>query len=374
MLRSAAGKPHNTAISAVCFGVVFVILLTIASFAVKPAGGEVYDIVNTTGRLRNLEAEDEDTIDVLFAGNSLVFRDISPMQIWGLKGITSYDLSDGAMRLCDQQVLIDAACKRQHPRLLVLEAGTMFSNASPYKDDYALPTNLLEKIFPIFHYHEIYKSFSLFEEPEDPWKPLKGFDPSEDVKPYEGDFDYISNDHDKPSDIPSLNREYLDEILDHCRKNNISLLITAMPSPENYDVNTHEALKAWTGEKGLPFLDLNTLTDEIGIDWQTDTKDHGDHLNLSGSKKVSAYLADYLSENYDLEDHRGEERFAKWDEALQFNAEPRACRGARPNTPGWTARRPLAKPILHGGVRVAIWRTGGAPNCNDEAYEKAELY
>lgn len=317
MLKSAAKINHKPALSAVCFGGILVVLLALASFAVRPSGGEVYDIVNTTGKLRNLEAEDEDTIDVLFAGNSLVFRDISPMQIWGFTGISSYDLSDGAMRLCDQRVLIDAACKRQHPKLIVLEAGTMFSNASPYKDDYALPTNLVEKLFPIFHYHEIYKSFGFFEEPEDPWKPLKGFDPSEDVKPYDGDADYITKDRDKPSDIPALNMEYLDDITCYCNKNDIKVLITAMPSPENYDVNTHEALKVWSNEKGLPFLDLNTLTDEIGIDWQTDTKDHGDHLNLSGSKKVSAYLADYLSEHYDLKDHRGEDRFSRWDEAYE---------------------------------------------------------
>ena len=36
----------------------------------------------------------------------------------------------------------------------------------------------------------------------------------------------------------------------------------------------------------------------------------------------------------------------------------------RPKTFGWPARRPSAKPILHGGVRVAIQRTGGALNCN----------
>ena len=82
----------------------------------------------------------------------------------------------------------------------------------------------------------------------------------------------------------------------------------------------------WTTEKsngvsrlaekqGLPFVDLN-LAEDLGIDWEQDTSDGGDHLNHSGTSKVSTYLGRLLRDEYGLADHRGDPAYASWDEAL----------------------------------------------------------
>ncbi|MBO5550372.1 MAG: hypothetical protein J5966_00290 [Lachnospiraceae bacterium] len=293
----------------------FVVLLTIASCAVKPSAGEVYDIINTDKKLADVAAEKDNSIDVMFAGNSLLFRGMSPLQIWGQTGITSYDLSEGAMRLCDQCALIMSTYDRQTPELIVLEPDMFFDNASPYKDDYALPTNLIEKIFPIFHYHTFYKAVRLSGS-DGEGSLYKGFEGSYDVDPYTKDPDYMK-EGSEPAVIPELNRKYLDEIVDFCNKKNITLLIMAMPSPKNYSMGAHNAVQEWADSKGLDFLDLNLLNDEIGIDWATDTKDRGEHLNFDGSRKVTAYVAGYLKEHYDLKDHRGDKYYSNWDEDLK---------------------------------------------------------
>ena len=75
------------------------------------------------------------------------------------------------------------------------------------------------------------------------------------------------------------------------------------------------------GEFGLAYLDLNLLQDEVPIDWETDTKDGGDHMNAWGAEKVSAYLAQYLKEQYGLTDHRKEEGYADWEAALKLYEE-----------------------------------------------------
>ncbi len=297
---------------AICFVIGAIVLLGITSFAVSPREGVVYDIISTRAKLAEIAEEKEGTIDVLFAGDSLVFRAISPLAIWSLTGITSYDLSDGAMRLCDQSVMIKNACKGQSPKLLVLEADIMTMAASPYKDDFALPTNLIESIFPIFHYHIFYKGWHPFEEGGGLSEMRKGYKPSHDIKPYEGSPDYMEEDA-PPMVIEPLNQKYLEEIADYCSDNGIELLVLALPSAGNYNKETHKGIREWSDAHGVPFLDMNLSLEDIGLDWNTDTKDGGDHMNSAGAEKVSAYLADYLKDNYELTDHRGDKDYAEWD-------------------------------------------------------------
>ncbi|MBO6148485.1 MAG: hypothetical protein J6O55_04010 [Lachnospiraceae bacterium] len=295
------------------FFAVFLLLLIISSYFTNPSGDAVYDIIHTEMKLNDIEAEKDHSIDVLFAGDSLVFRGISPLQIWEKSGITSYDLSDGAMRLCDQVSLIKESCESQSPKLIVLETHVMVGEASPYKDEFALPTNLIEEIFPIFHYHSFYKRWKLFQPEDQMIRIRKGFDPGFEAEPYTGDLNYMEAE-EEPDMIPPLNRRYLSEIIDFTREKGIKLLLLSMPSPLNYDKGIHDAVDAWAKEKGIEFVDLNLLNDKLQIDWTTDTKDGGDHMNFEGSRKVSLFLAEYLEDNYGLEDHRGDKNYANWDD------------------------------------------------------------
>ena len=49
------------------------------------------------------------------------------------------------------------------------------------------------------------------------------------------------------------------------------------------------------------------------MNWKVDSMDKGDHLNLSGAHKVTAYLGTYLKEQYQLSDHRSEEQYQEWN-------------------------------------------------------------
>ena len=68
----------------------------------------------------------------------------------------------------------------------------------------------------------------------------------------------------------------------------------------------------------LDFLDLNLKTEEIGINWKTDSLDNGDHLNYSGADKVTRYLGNYLTQNYTFPDHRGEKTYRTWDKEYKI--------------------------------------------------------
>ena len=66
----------------------------------------------------------------------------------------------------------------------------------------------------------------------------------------------------------------------------------------------------------VDYIDLNRGRHKVDIDWRWDTRDRGDHLNLSGATKVSRELSALLSRRYGLPDHRGDPTYATWEEDL----------------------------------------------------------
>ena len=73
-------------------------------------------------------------------------------------------------------------------------------------------------------------------------------------------------------------------------------------------------------KQNLSYMNMNMAVKEIGIDWKTDSLDKGDHLNLSGACKVTAYLGEYLDKSeWKLPDHRGDAALSAWEkEAEEF--------------------------------------------------------
>ena len=55
----------------------------------------------------------------------------------------------------------------------------------------------------------------------------------------------------------------------------------------------------------------------VGYDYKTDFSD-GSHLNIYGAEKTTAYMGEYLTERYEFEDHRGDERYHLWDECSVY--------------------------------------------------------
>lgn len=57
---------------------------------------------------------------------------------------------------------------------------------------------------------------------------------------------------------------------------------------------------------------MQTAGKKETIDWKTDSRDGGNYLNIRGADKISAWLGDYLNQNYELTDHRGSQEYAEW--------------------------------------------------------------
>jgi hypothetical protein len=65
-------------------------------------------------------------------------------------------------------------------------------------------------------------------------------------------------------------------------------------------------------EYDVPVIDMLELSEDIDINWRRDFSDYG-HTNHFGAQKVTAYLGEFLKNNYDLQDYRGDERYTLWD-------------------------------------------------------------
>lgn len=257
-----------------------------------------------------LQREPENTIDVLFLGDSLGYTSFSPMQMWKEQGFTSYAGCQGGQKIHETYAMLETALETQSPKLVVLETNTMFRDKQGLVGMEQMAEEKLISVFPVFRFHDI-------------WKPLlfggkygednyKGFLIRGTVSPYTGK-DYMQK-NDKKREITDIIRTYMENIQDLCEENGAELMLVSAPSPVNYNDQKHRALEEYAQENGLAYVDLNLKTEELGINWEKDTMDKGDHPNLSCAEKISRYMGAYLKEHYELEDHRGEHGYSAWDE------------------------------------------------------------
>ena len=125
-------------------------------------------------------------------------------------------------------------------------------------------------------------------------------------------------DYMKPDDgtepIDPQNVRILKKIQNICERRGMALLLYSAPSPKNYNMKRHNTLALLSEELGVPYTDLNLKTGEVGIDWTTDSLDGGDHLNLSGARKTTAYLQRVLqAEVPALSDKRSDPAYSEWN-------------------------------------------------------------
>ena len=144
----------------------------------------------------------------------------------------------------------------------------------------------------------------------------KGYNDSNVVQPFNNGNDYMQHVN-KNDVIKDDSKYYLDEILEKCKEFNTEVIVVTVPNGKGWNQSKHNYLTSYCETKGLPFIDFNMLLDNIHFDWQTDTRDGGEHLNNSGSVKVMEYLSKYLHDNYQLKDKHDNTDFQAWNELFE---------------------------------------------------------
>lgn len=98
-------------------------------------------------------------------------------------------------------------------------------------------------------------------------------------------------------EVSDVNMQYLDRIYGLCQENGAELVLVKSPLPySDKIVAMTNTVMDWAYAHDVEFINYMKLTDEIGLDFDTDVLDGKDHLNKYGAAKVSRHLAEYLRE------------------------------------------------------------------------------
>lgn len=320
------GRAALRCLAAVSFALLFAFLLSLVSDAFRPRDArEFYD-------------EPRDTLDVLFLGSSHMLNAVSPMELWKEYGMASCNLSENGQVLpVTYYVLLDAL-QRQSPKLVVVDVykvvqDTLYDTKSYLHTSLdGMPMGLgkllavydllpagerTEFLFDIVLYHDRWRDpDGLERQTRDP--DFKGYAPLYTVEPHEG---FRVLPESETASPPRTGVEYLEKIVELCRKKGVELLFVATPFttpvPDDMDrqrrVNAvAELAETW----GVPFINMMHALDEMDFDLSADLADTY-HANVSGMKKITAYLGGYIAAHYAVPDRREDSRFESWDAAYR---------------------------------------------------------
>lgn len=281
----------------------------------------IYDINSVKCKEAEINAEADNTIEVIFCGDSECYSSFCPLQMYQEFGFTSYVCATSAQRLCDTYAILENTFKTQSPKVVVLETNCLYRNSTSASEDEDSVMQFLSKHMPVFAYHSDWKNLGggFIERGRSmQGQDFKGFVLRKSVIPYTGGA--YMNKTDIAEDFSDDTYEYLDKILKLCQEHNAKLMLVSVPSPKNWSYERHNAVTEWVKMNDVAYVDLN-LEHNVDIDWLTDTKDGGDHLNFVGAKKATHFMGEYLFNNYALSDRRKNPDFKAWEDCVSASGE-----------------------------------------------------
>lgn len=328
-----------------CFILLFFLLLNFFSVVFVPKHEN--DQTGMVGYIsHSFKGEAENSLDVVFIGNSDVYRGVSPMELWDKNGIASCVSGKGGQSVAGAYSILKDLYEKQKPSVVFIETDMLFEQlkAEPasgiimdrltkfkkflsenFKDFDDAASSGLAYYFPLLKYHERWdelKKHDFTQIKASYAFPYKGFISDFNIKGYENGYSYMGKNDGSLEKIDARSMRYLHKMIRLCQRNGSKVVLLEVPSAISWNYQRHNAVQAFADKNGLEFIDMNLENTVPGFDWKTDTKDGGDHLNTFGAQKVSLYLAAYMEKNFSLPDRRQDASYAAWNNALaQYRAE-----------------------------------------------------
>ena len=278
--------------------------------------------------------------DVIFAGSSTVYSDISPAVLWQKEGISSYVRANASQPVWISYYMIEDAIRCHKPELVCLdmtfakydddfveEPSTRKSvdgmRMSPSKIKCALASmgedeKLMEYIIPLFRFHTRWKELT-WDDIRYAWYfgavTQNGFIDDKNIKAAE-DADLVYSEDERR--LSPKNVLYIEKTIKLCQDNGIGIMLMKTPAhSSNWTDSLDEDIRTIADRYGIKYINFDMYNDDIGLDYSTDTPDEGSHLNTSGAVKFSGYLAHELKKDYAITDRRNDPGYVRrWEKIL----------------------------------------------------------
>ncbi len=278
--------------------------------------------------LSAMYSEEDYTLDALIVGSSHVNNGYMPNILWEENNISACNVYSWSQPMWTSYHYIKESLKTQSPKVIVLEMyGMMYGHSyiQPSeidKTNYATSFNIdiglnyfqliqtaenvgieitpYEEFLNLPRYHTRWKM--LFD--------LESYNPHEDrdfLKGYGITFqnnEALENPNIKTDTVFTpyeFSVEYLNEIVELCRSEEIELIFTLVPYVYNErEVEISNWIENYAKENNIEFYNyLLEDGDRINFNYSEDLSDNG-HLNYYGAKKVTEDLSDILKNYLDI--------------------------------------------------------------------------
>ena len=298
-------------LSAGSFLLILALLLVLLSLAFFPKGNRLEDGIQEP-ELYGFLGEPENSLDVVVLGDSIPLCSMIPPRLWRDFGYTSYVCASTAQKLCQSEKLLTVFLKSQHPKFVLLETDQLYLEMSTLD---VLQCNL-EGLLPVLRYHDNWKFVrpsQMLRTPDYSCRDsLKGYHLRKTIDALDPEAYMLPTEEAEP--IFSAAEAGVRRIKALCDRAGAKLVLYTAPNAATWNTPRHNAVQALADSLTVPYLDGNL--EVTNLVWQSDTLDKGEHLNLLGAEKVTAWLGTCFASTGLLEDKRGDPAYALWEEDL----------------------------------------------------------
>lgn len=311
----------------ICFFLVLILLLNYLSNVLTAK--TLYEYPSRNQYWQTLNAEDKNTIDIVFTGDSTLTNAVIPVHIRERTGVTSYLDGFAVMKPRESYFDLKRIFKEQSPKYVFVEASYLVKITSG-EDKYLTGkvknfvsfieeeiTGFIDYYFPVMRYksakddltfedfitvhpdkiNSVYKGY-LYAKRKKPFNP-------DELKFKEGSVVYADNGD-----------RYFAKMYNLCKKNNCKIILVALPQIKKWNYAYHKKIAGLAQKYNVSFIDYHINADKYieGFSWETDSKDGGSHLNYSGASKTTKAISEYIVGNLHMSaSNLTAEQVAKWD-------------------------------------------------------------
>ncbi len=277
--------------------------------------------------------------DVVFVGDCEVYENFTPAVLWEEYGIHSYIRGSAQQYIWQSYYLLEDTLRYDTPQVVVFNVLSLqydhaqreaynrmslegmewsMSKVRAIRASMREDEEFLDYVFPLLRYHTRWSELTKAD--------VEYMFSTEQVS-YNGY--YMRVDARPAQNVPEGRPladysfgenawKYLDMMRQLCEDNGIRLILIKAPSLYPYWYPQWETqVENYAQQYGLTYINFLELRSETGIDYNTDTYDGGLHMNLSGAEKLSRWMGQFLLEETDVPDRRGEEELdAIWADKL----------------------------------------------------------